>query len=123
MSRVVSWFSCGAASAVATKLAIEKYGSGVIVASCVVNNEHPDNERFLKDCEKWYGTNILRLKSEKYADCWDVWEKTKFLVGIRGARCTTEMKKIVRQKFQKVSDKQVFGFTIEEQSRAEQSVL
>ena len=118
--RIVSWFSCGAASAVATKLALEKYGKeNFIIASCVVENEHTDNERFLKDCEAWYGLPILRLRSEKFKDCWDVWEKTRYLVGIRGARCTTEMKKIVRQKFQKISDKQVFGFTIEEQSRAE----
>lgn len=123
MSRVVSWFSCGAASAVATKLALDQYGKdNFIIASCVVENEHTDNERFLKDCEAWYGLPILRLRSDKFKDCWEVWEKTRYLVGIRGARCTTEMKKIVRQKFQKISDKQVFGFTIEEQSRAEQSV-
>lgn len=120
MSRVVSWFSCGAASAVATKLALDQYGKdNFIIASCVVENEHTDNERFLKDCEAWYGLPILRLRSDKFKDCWEVWEKTRYLVGIRGARCTTEMKKIVRQKFQKISDKQVFGFTIEEQSRAE----
>jgi hypothetical protein len=41
MSRIVSWFSCGAASAVATKKTLLKYGAeNVIVASCVVENEH-----------------------------------------------------------------------------------
>lgn len=120
MSRIVSWFSCGAASAVATKKAIEKYGKeNFIVACCVVANEHPDNERFLQDCEKWFGLPVLRLKSDKYADCWEVWEKTKFLVGPFGARCTLEMKKAVRNKFQRVSDIQIFGFTKEEQPRAE----
>lgn len=119
--RIVSWFSCGAASAVATKKAIEKYGKeNFIIASCVIDNEHEDNERFLKDCEKWFGLPILRLKSDKYTDCWDVWEKTKYLVGVKGARCTTEMKKMVRQKFQKPwSDIQVFGFTSEEKHRAD----
>jgi len=119
--RIVSWFSCGAASAVATKKAIEKYGKeNFIIASCVIDNEHEDNERFLKDCEKWFGLPILRLKSDKYTDCWDVWEKTKYLVGVKGARCTTEMKKMVRQKFQKPwSDTQVFGFTSEEKHRAD----
>lgn len=120
-NRIISWFSCGAASAVATKKAIEKYGKeNLIIASCVIDNEHADNERFLKDCEEWFGMPILRLKSEKYTDCWDVWEKTKYLVGVRGARCTTEMKKMVRQKFQKPwSDIQIFGFTSEESGRAE----
>ena len=118
--RIVSWFSCGAASAVATKKTIEKYGTeNLIIACCVVPNEHPDNERFLQDCEKWFGVSVLRLKSEKYIDCWDVWEKTKYLVGPRGARCTTEMKKIVRQKFQKMSDIQIFGFTSEEKHRSD----
>ena len=120
MNRVVCWFSCGAASAVATKKAIEKYGADrVVVASCVVENEHPDNERFLKDCEAWFGVPILRLRSERFTDAWDVWEKTRYLVGVQGARCTTEMKKLVRQKFQRLSDIQVFGFTSEESLRAD----
>lgn len=118
MSRVVCWFSCGAASAVAAKLTLEKYPDAIIV-SCVVPNEHEDNERFLKDCEQWYRKEIIRLKSEKYSDCWDVWERTKYLVGPTGARCTIEMKKLVRQRFQKISDTQIFGFTSEEKHRAD----
>lgn len=120
MSRIVSWFSCGAASAVATKKALELYGKdNFVIASCVVENEHPDNERFLQDCEAWYELPILRLRSDKYKDCWEVWEKTRYLAGIAGARCTTEMKKIVRQKFQKITDVQIFGFTAEEIGRSE----
>jgi len=118
-NRIVSWFSCGAASAVATKKAIEIYGNELIPASCVVANEHVDNERFLKDCENWFGIPVLKLKSDKYADCWEVWEKRRYLVGPRGALCTTEMKKMVRQKFQKISDVQIFGFTSEEKHRAD----
>lgn len=118
--RIVCWFSCGAASAVATKLTADKYGpENIVVASCVVENEHPDNERFLQDCEKWYGLKIVRLRSQKYKDCWEVWEKNRYLAGINGAKCTTEMKKLVRQKFQKISDVQIFGFTVEEKARAE----
>lgn len=118
MSRVVVWFSCGAASAVAGKLALEKYGDQVIFACCVIPNEHPDNERFLHDCEKWYGKEILRLNNPKWKDAWHVWEHTKYLVGPTGARCTIELKKQVRNKFQRVSDIQVFGFTAEETNRA-----
>ena len=140
MSRIVSWFSCGAASAVATKIALDSLRRDIqahresphsneedlvamenrfIIATCVVENEHPDNERFLKDCENWYGKKILRLRSKKYNDCWEVWEQTKYLVGVKGARCTTEMKKLVRQEFQSIRDTQIFGFTIEEQNRAD----
>ncbi len=39
---IVCWFSCGAASACATKLAIEKYGrENVRVVNNPVINEHP----------------------------------------------------------------------------------
>jgi len=41
LNRIVSWFSCGAASAVATKLAIAD-GDPVTVAYCEVIEEHPD---------------------------------------------------------------------------------
>jgi hypothetical protein len=52
--RLVSWFSCGTASAVNTKLAIAKYGDthDIIVARCIVPEEHPDNDRFAVDCER-----------------------------------------------------------------------
>lgn len=118
MKRTVVWYSCGAASAVAAKLTLEQYPDALIVC-CVIPSEHPDNERFMKDCEKWYGKEIIKLKSDKYKDPWDVFEKTRYLVGPYGARCTTELKKIVRQKFQKLSDRQVFGFTSEESDRAD----
>jgi len=58
--RIVSWFSCGAASAVATKLAIAENAGKfpLIIAYTEVAEEHPDNKRFLKDCEKWFGQEI-----------------------------------------------------------------
>ena len=74
--RVLSWFSCGAASAVATKLAIES-GRNVIPVYCETGAENKDNERFLSDCEKWFGEKVHRIKSDKYEDTWDVWEKRK----------------------------------------------
>jgi 3'-phosphoadenosine 5'-phosphosulfate sulfotransferase (PAPS reductase)/FAD synthetase len=118
MSRVVSWFSCGAASAVATKIAIEKYGN-VEIVYCDTGSEHDDNQRFLKDCEKWFGQPIKVLKSQKYKDTWDVFAKTRYLSGIKGARCTTELKKVLRNEYQQVDDVQVFGFDTTEKLRAE----
>ena len=58
MSRTISWFSCGAASAVATKLALAE--SDVTIVYCEVVEEHPDNKRFLKDCEEWFGQERVR---------------------------------------------------------------
>jgi hypothetical protein len=49
MTRVISWFSCGAASAVATILAKEKYGDRLEAVYCRVVEEHPDSLRFLAD--------------------------------------------------------------------------
>jgi hypothetical protein len=38
------WFSCGAASAIAGKLAAEKYGGKVELIYCnTAKDEHPDN--------------------------------------------------------------------------------
>ena len=58
--RIVCWFSCGAASAVATKLAIAENAGKLplIIAYTEVKEEHPDNKRFLKECEKWFGQEI-----------------------------------------------------------------
>ena len=116
--RTVIWFSCGAASAVAARLTMEAYPDA-IVARCVVANEHPDNDRFAKDVAEWLGVEVINLASPKYADCWDVWEKRRFLNSPRGALCTVEMKKKVRQKFERPDDLQVFGYTVEERDRAD----
>jgi hypothetical protein len=62
MSRLVCQFSCGAASAVATKLALSGSASTpVAIVNAYLKEEHPDNRRFLEDCEAWYGTAIVRL--------------------------------------------------------------
>lgn len=117
--RTVCWFSAGAASAVATKLALADHKVGEFaIAYCDPGSEHPDNERFISDCEQWFDHEIVRLRSEKYKDTWDVWAKTRYLVGVRGARCSTELKKRVRRDYQRIDDRQVFGFTAEEQHRA-----
>lgn len=120
--RVVCWFSCGDASAVATKMALNKYGQTheVVVARIVIASEHPDNDRFAEDCAKWFGRPILNLRNEEYTDTWDVWEKRKYIAGIAGAPCTGELKKAVRFKFQRPDDIHVFGFTAEEAKRAGQ---
>jgi len=120
--RTVSWFSCGAASAVATKLAIAS-GAEITIAYCEVIEEHPDNKRFLKDCEKWFGQEIIILGNDKYSrSIYEVYEKTRYLVGPSGARCTGELKKNVRKKFERPDDRQVFGYTVEEQHRVDRFI-
>lgn len=119
-SRVIAWFSCGASSAVAAKLAIEHYGyDAVTVAYCDTSaSEHPDNMRFLADCEQWLQTPIVKLKHPLYGDIYDVFELYRFLKNYRGGtQCTIKLKKDVRKAFQRDSDIHVFGFTNEEDQR------
>jgi hypothetical protein len=121
MSRVLCWFSCGAASALAAKLAIDKYGDRCEVLYCdTLKYEHPDNVRFLMDVQGWIGRPIELLRSTEYTDIFDVYDRTGWLVGPGGARCTTELKKKVRRRYQHPDDIHVFGFTVEEQHRIQQ---
>lgn len=120
--RVVVWYSCGVTSAIAAKLTLEKYRN-VLPVSIVYTDpgsEHPDNLRFIRDCENWFQQPITILKSDKYADTWEVFEKTRYLAGVKGARCTSVLKKHLRQAFEDLeTDIQVFGFDAGEQKRAD----
>ena len=120
--RIASYYSCGTASAVTAKLTLAKYGEthDVEIVRCLVPEEHEDNDRFAKDCEVWFGRPILNLASAEYASCEDVWERTRYMSGVGGARCTVEMKKAVRWAFEEEwhPDLQAFGYTADEQGRA-----
>lgn len=121
MNRVLCWFSCGAASAMAAKLAVQKYGDLCEVVYCdTLQFEHPDNRRFMADVERWLDKPVKILKSAKYTDIYDVFRKTGWLIGTNGARCTTELKKNVRKAYQTVDDLHIFGFTYEEGHRIKQ---
>jgi 3'-phosphoadenosine 5'-phosphosulfate sulfotransferase (PAPS reductase)/FAD synthetase len=106
VSRTLAWFSCGAASAVAAKLTPD-----AMPVYCATGAEHPDNARFMEDCSSWFGRYVVTIQSNEYADTWAVWEKTRWLAGINGARCTTELKVGPRLEFQKPNDIHVFGYT------------
>lgn len=118
MKRVLVWFSCGAASAVAAKRAVEKYGDRCEVLYCdTLAYEHPDNARFMADVSKWIGKEIKLLKNPKYHNIFDVFDKTGWLIGVGGARCTTELKRNVRKSYQRPDDLHVFGLTADEEKR------
>jgi len=126
---IAVWFSCGAASAVAAKKTIEKYGD--IADIRIINNpvieEDEDNRRFLRDVQKWLGVVIEFAKNEKYQSCSavDVWEKRKFMSGPQGAPCTLELKKKARQQWEKEHnpDWHVLGFTADEKKRSDKFML
>ena len=126
---IAVWFSCGAASAVAAKKTIERYGDEHLIR--VLNNpvkeEDEDNRRFLLDIQAWLGIPIEIVKSKKYpsASAVDVWEKRQFMSGPMGAPCTLELKKYARQEWEKTNDVDwhVLGFTADEKKRHDRFVL
>lgn len=118
MSRILSWFSCGAASAVATMLVPDAQP-----VYCETGAEHPDNARFFADCEAWFGRTITRLKSDEYADTWDLWERRRWLAGPKGAACTVELKVVLRLEFQRLDDTHVFGYTADARDVARATLL
>lgn len=119
MNSVIAWFSCGVTSAVAAKLTIQKYGERVELVYIDTSSEHPDNKRFLSDVALWLGRDIVILHSTKYGDIDDVFDRNRYLRGPQGARCTVEMKKKVRQDYQREGNKQIFGYHAKEKARAE----
>lgn len=58
---IIAWFSCGATSAVACKIALSLYDD-VHIYYIETGSGHPDNTRFLADCES--GTINLSTLSE-----------------------------------------------------------
>lgn len=118
--RVLVWFSCGAASAVASKLAVEKYRGkrDLEIVNCdTLKDEHEDNPRFMRDVEKWIQWPIKQIRSSLYETCDDVFSETRYMSGRDGARCTTELKKKPRLAYQWREDSHIFGFTSDEQNR------
>lgn len=118
MSRILCWFSCGAASAIATKLTLAQYANHpvheVVVVRCIVREEHPDNERFAADCEKWFGVPIVNIIAEEYdGSVIAVNDARKYWAGILGAPCTRLLKKEPRERFQRPTDKHIFGYTFD----------
>lgn len=111
----VAWFSCGITSAVACKLALEKF-SDVELYYIGIRSAHEDNARFIDDCERWFGKEINTITNSKgYRDQFDVIRKTKYVNGADGARCTLELKKEPRFELHKKMNftNHIFGMEFE----------
>ncbi|MEN4918231.1 hypothetical protein ABE485_06130 [Achromobacter spanius] len=122
MGRIVCQFSCGAASAVATKLALAQYGGthDVQIINAFIKQEHEDNRRFLADCERWFDRPIVQLRDQTYdADIIQVFRRVQFMKGPRGAPCTLRLKRKLLDDWSRPGDVIVFGFTAEEADRWE----
>lgn len=116
--KIICWWSGGVTSAVACKLAIDLFGNDKCrVIMIDTQNENEDTYRFKTDCEKWYGLPIETITAigGKWQSIQDVWITRKSLNTATGAICSTELKRVVREKWEKENNfkHQVFGFEFE----------
>lgn len=119
-ARFVCQFSCGAASAVATKLVLasERPARDVLIVNAFIREEHPDNRRFLADCERWFEHPITVLQNEKYdASTLEVWRRKRYIKGMFGAPCSKELKRDLLNTISQPGDVDVLGYTVEERDR------
>lgn len=117
MTRHLCQFSCGAASAVATKLTFAQHPDALVV-NAFLAREVADNRRFLADCERWFGREALVLRDERYqADPIEVFKARRFIKGPHGAACTSVLKRDLLRTIEQPGDVVVLGFTVEEEHR------
>lgn len=126
--KIAVWFSCGAASAAALKLTVDKYGvDNVYAVNNPVIEEHHDNKRFAEDVANWVGIDIQYAINSNYplASVVDVFDRRKGMAFPHGAPCTVELKKRARQEWEKNNrvDWHVLGFTVDERNRHDRFVM
>jgi len=111
---IICWWSGGVTSAVACYKAIELYGDRCRIIMIDTFNEHEDTYRFKQDCEAWWSKKIEVITGigDKYKCIQDVWRYHESLNVATGAICSTQLKRMVREKWQKENTftHQVFGF-------------
>jgi hypothetical protein len=114
--KIICWWSGGITSAVACKLSLDLFNdkNECRVIMIDTQNEDEDTYRFKKDCEQWYGKTIEVITEigKDYKSIQDVWITHESLNVATGAICSTQLKRRVREKWQKENeyDHQVFGF-------------
>jgi hypothetical protein len=78
----------------------------------------------MRDVSGWLGVPLEIIRNEKYNDTFDVYEKTRFFKNQYGAKCTVELKKVPRRKYEDLEgDLQVFGFDVDESQRSEKFLV
>jgi len=117
---IVSWFSAGVSSAVATKYALEKYDEVKIIYTHI-EDQHPDTMRFISDCENWFGQKI-EINQSPLKSVENACVQSGFVNSPYGAACTRLLKKRVRNEWELDNGKNhiyVWGLDFNEQGRAE----
>lgn len=101
----------GVNSAVMAELVLRENPNALPVHCDLGASVHPDSHRFIDDLEQWYGKSIIRIRSTKYETVDDVFEDRRYLSGVNGAPCTSELKFAPRMDFQLPSDTHYWGYT------------
>jgi len=90
---------------------------------CRVQEESVDNLRFLNEFVDKTGIPVKVIGDESMDySIFEVFHKRKFIKGPTGAPCTMVLKKNVRKKYQRPTDIQIFGYTVDEMSRADRFI-
>ena len=117
---IASWFSAGCSSFVAAYIMRDEIDRVVFID---VANQHPDTYRFLADCESVLGMEIDIICDFKFgASVDEVIERKRYINGVAGAPCTLELKKRVRQEWERQFAEPityVWGFDADERARAD----
>lgn len=118
MEDIICWWSGGVTSAVACHLAIELFGADRCrVVMIDTFNEDEDTYRFKRDCEAWYGMpiEVITAIGTEWSSIQAVWRRFMSLNVATGAICSTHLKRLAREKWQKANHytHQVFGFEFE----------
>tara|TARA_R110001599_G_C12089271_1_gene645871 strand:- start:66 stop:911 length:846 start_codon:yes stop_codon:yes gene_type:complete len=124
--KIIGWWSGGITSAVACKLSIDLYGKeNLRIIFIDTMNEDDDTYRFMKDCSDWYGIEIETITSTKHKSIQEVWRRYNALNNAKGAVCSSELKRQVRETWEKTNEwkHQIFGFELDEYKRAKGMVL
>ena len=117
-NKMISWFSAGVSSAVATKLMIDRIDEIIYTH---IDDQHSDTMRFVKECEEWFGKPVTILQSPykcvNNAAC-----GVAYVNGPAGAACTRLLKRRVRQEWESKQTRKpqyVWGLDAQEFHRAD----
>ena len=114
---IVSWFSAGVSSFIATYIERENIDK---ILYTHIEDQHEDTMRFLKDCEKALGKEIEILQSQ-YNNVENVVKTFRFINSPYGAKCTQILKKRVRKEWEqgKKDLTYIWGYDLSEKHRSE----
>lgn len=113
----VCWFSSGVSSFIAAYLERKQIDKVIYTH---IDDQHPDTERFNRNCEDALGTGISVLQS-RYKSVDNVIQQFRFINSAHGAKCTEVLKKRVRKEWEHgLKDlAYIWGFDCTEEHRAE----